>query len=92
MPFWQTLSRSCLTPLALAEWQQLLRYEQGGDPSRTEEAQRLLDAIAEYQKRERRYGGLGKQPADVTDVADNHEPASKEPEQEHEEEPASVTR
>ena len=33
----------------------------------------LIDAIAEYQKRERRYGGLGKDPADVTDVATNHE-------------------
>ncbi|MBV9670301.1 MAG: isoprenyl transferase [Acidobacteriales bacterium] len=40
----------------------------------------LLDAVAEYQKRERRYGGLGstKDPADVTDVASNHEPAANE--------------
>jgi len=33
----------------------------------------LIDAIAEYQKRERRYGGLGKDAADVTDVATNYE-------------------
>jgi undecaprenyl diphosphate synthase len=45
----------------------------------------LLEAIAEYQKRERRYGGLGKDPADVSDVATDHEAS-------HVEEPASVTR
>ncbi|HEY0566126.1 MAG TPA: isoprenyl transferase [Terriglobales bacterium] len=47
----------------------------------------LIDAIGEYQKRERRYGGLGKDPADVSDVATNHEPA---PEHEEQETPVSV--
>ena len=49
----------------------------------------LLDAIAEYQKRERRFGGLGKDPADLTDVASNNEP--EQTSTEHEEH-ASVIR